>query len=297
MTDELVMGLWRDRDLRVVVTTATGVARNARDSHKAGLAASELLAEALVASALLSALQLQKQKQDATINLQLECGGPLRGLFVESTGDGGLRGYVKNPLVDIESRGEYRWRPALGNSGYLSVLRDQGNGEFFRSSVELEAFDLPRDFERYFQSSEQVETGVAIEIVPLDGEPLGAVGGVLLQALPGGDVQALRAARDRIVGGELREALASLGDGGAGALLSKLFDEPSLELTARYPLRWRCPCSKERVMRSLATLGTDELKDIVEKDGKATAHCQFCSTEYVVNKDELEELIAQLQRG
>src|SRR5919106_5673052 len=219
MADEVVMGLLASRDIRVVAVIATDVSRTARDIHRARSAAAALMAESFVASAFLSALQLQKS--NAKINFQLECDGALRGLFVESDASGLLRGYVKNPLVDIEgTRGEYRWRPALGNSGFLSVLRDQGGGEFFRSSVELKEFDLPRDFQRYFEVSEQIDTGVAIEIVPQNRELLGTVGGILLQTLPGGDVITLRELSERFAqGGELRAALGQEGTS-AGALLS-----------------------------------------------------------------------------
>lgn len=277
-------------DLRAIAVVATEVSRTARDLHRAASTAAVLLSEGFVAGALLSALQLQKST--AKINFQLECDGALRGLFVESDATGALRGYVKNPLVDIQGGpGQYRWRPALGNSGFLSVLRDPGSGELFRSSVQLQAFDLPRDFERYFAASEQVETAVAIEVVPRDAEPIGAVGGVLLQTLPGGDVQALRSLRSKCCeGGALRAALQS-DIAGAGALMARLLDGAELEITSRYPLSWNCPCSTERAMRALMTLGRGELDDMLRKDGKAEATCHFFETRYEVSGDELRELL------
>src|SRR6185295_11942177 len=47
----------------------------------------------------------------------------------------------------IGGEGEFRWRPVLGNSGFLSVLRDQGGGEYYRSSVQLGRFDMARELE------------------------------------------------------------------------------------------------------------------------------------------------------
>ncbi|HET9450202.1 MAG TPA: Hsp33 family molecular chaperone HslO, partial [Aggregicoccus sp.] len=170
MADELVSGLLKDVDLRVVLVTAGALSRKARALHSAEPAAAALLAQGLVSAALLAALQKEKGR----INLQLECDGPLRGMFADAEAGGTVRGYVKNPYVSFTGgEGEYHWRPALGNSGFLSVLRDLGGGEYYRSSVELQAFDFPQDLERYFHASEQVQTRIALELVPgpVDGKP------------------------------------------------------------------------------------------------------------------------------
>lgn len=291
MADEVVMGLWGSRDIRVVASVATQVAQTAREKHQAKEPAAHLLGQGLVSASLLSALQLQKST--ARINLQLECDGAIRGIFVECDAQGALRGYAKNPLVEFQGEpGAYEWRPVLGNSGYLSVLRDQGEGEFFRSSVSLESFDLQRDMERYFEASEQVATTLALHVHPRETEPLGVVCGVLLQTLPGGDVDALDRMRQRLVAGALEDVVRDLGDEvSAGALLSRLLEAEDFEVTSRYPLQWRCTCSKERVTRALRVLGRDELLDMLARDGKAEAACQFCSTNYLVTDRELAALI------
>src|SRR5262249_7996945 len=157
MADELVSGLLKETDLRVVLVTASELARRARELHRSATASASLLAQGLTAGALLASLQ----KSDSRVNLQLECDGPLRGLFVDGETSGVLRGYAKNPLVShVGNEGEYHWRPALGNKGFLSVLRDLGGGEYYRSAVELESFDLAKDLERYFAISDQLPTRV-----------------------------------------------------------------------------------------------------------------------------------------
>lgn len=292
--DEVVMGVLPEYELRVVLVTSTQVAQTARQKHGARGAAAHVLGESITAAALLSALQLQKSK--AKVNLQLECDGPLRGLFVESDSGGGVRGYVKNPYLAYAGQpGAYQWRPVYGNSGFLSVLRDPGNGDFFRSSVELEAFDLTLDFERFFQVSEQVPTGVVLHVTPKRDEPLSAVAGILLQVMPGGDEAKLKA----MIGRFREEGLLARTLEGGGAelhasqLLGQLLQGEVFEVTSRYPLQWSCPCSKDRVVRALLTLGKAELQDILQKDGKAEATCQFCSGTYVVDGEELRGLIAR----
>lgn len=297
MGDEVVMGLLPEADVRVVAVLATGAAREAAMRHRTRTAASVILGEALTASALIAALQLQKS--GAKVNLQLECDGPLRGLFCEGDAQGTVRGYVKNPLADIEGApGQYRWRPAFGNAGYLSVLRDGGKGDYQRSAVDLEAFELVRDLERYFAASEQIPTSVGLVTLTSEEPLLQAVAGFLIQALPGAKPQTLERLRGLMRGEALADALRAEGSNPTAlGFLQRVCggEAAKLEVMSRYPLRWHCPCSKDRVTRALLTLGAVELRDMRAKDGKADASCHFCNAEYVVTGEELDALVQRLE--
>ena len=297
MADELVSGLLKETDLRVVLVTATELSRRARELHRSASASASLMAQALTAGALLASLQ----KSDARINLQLECDGPLRGLFVDGDKSGVLRGYAKNPLVaHAGNEGEYHWRPALGNKGFLSVLRDLGGGEYYRSAVELECFDLSKDLERYFTISDQLPTRVYLTVLPAqaDGttEPLGTVVGMLVQPLPDGDQEAFRALSDRLIR-EFESTVKAQAGQGTTALLKALVPQADLEVMSRYPVSFTCSCSKERVKRALLSMGRAELEDILATDGQAEADCHFCTTHYVVSGEEIRELLTELAQA
>ncbi|MCP3144220.1 Hsp33 family molecular chaperone HslO [Pyxidicoccus xibeiensis] len=303
MPDEIVSGLLKQTDLRVVLATTTELSRQARATHGAAPAAAALLSQALTAAALMGALQ----KHDARINLQVECDGPLRGLFVDGDASGLVRGYVKNLHVEyVGGEGRYHWRPVLGNKGFLSVLRDMGGGEYYRSAVELQHFDLAADLERYFHQSDQLPSHVMLAQLPAPGdgaaeetagsppgEYLGLVAGLLVQPLPDGDMEAFKA-----LGARLREqlpiVLQSHAAAGATAVLRALLPEADFEVMSRYPLRFGCSCSKDRVLRALLAMGREELTDLLEKEGQAEATCQFCTTRYVIPGEEIRTM---LERG
>ena len=71
-----------------------------------------LFAQALAGGALLGALQ-----KKGRVNLQLECDGPLAGLFVDADTDGNVRGYVRRPNVHFPGDPGRGARAALGGSG------------------------------------------------------------------------------------------------------------------------------------------------------------------------------------
>lgn len=294
MADELVSGLLKDVDIRVVLALTSELSRQARATHKSEPASAALLSQGFTAAALMAALQ----KSQSRINVQLECDGPLRGFFVDGDATGLVRGYTKNPYVaHMGAEGEYRWRPVLGNKGFISVLRDIGEGEYYRSSVELERFDFSQDLERYFTISDQVATQLTLEQLPVskDGttEPLGIVAGVLLQPLPNGDREAFQEL-GRQLKQEFRDVLQahSADEGGAVVLKTLLHGRTDLEIMSRYPLRFACTCSRERVKNALLAMGREELTDLLEKEGKAEATCQFCTTQYVISGEEIREMLA-----
>lgn len=246
----------------------SGLRAESARMHGLAEGSADMLGEALNAAVLLAALQ----KGSTRINLQVECDGPLRGLFVDASADGQVRGYVKEPQL-------HGTAAVLGRSGFLSVLRDLGQGEYYRSSVELSAMELSLDLERYFATSDQVPTRVALH----------PTGGVLLQCLPGADPADLERVAERL--GDRLRAVVAKAAGSTAVAAKELFGDEPFEVLATYPLAWKCTCSKDRVMRALATVGAEELTDMIEKDGKASAKCQFCGRSYEVSADELRGLL------
>jgi molecular chaperone Hsp33 len=285
MADGVVRGLLPG-DLRAVVVVVTQASRDARARHGLAPTSAAVLSQGLAGGALLASLQ----KGRSRVNLQIECDGQLRGFFVDAGADGELRGYVKNPHVDLElGEGAFRWRGALGNSGFLSVLRDIG-AEYYRSSVELRAMNLSQDLDHYFEVSDQVPTRVALALRGAGDEPLGVVAGALIQVLPDGDRAALEA-----LGAGLQAALErALGDGRASpeALFAALF--PDGRPLTQEAVRFACSCSKSRALETLASLGAAEVQHLVDTLGSTAVTCHFCGTRHEITLPDLLGLLEHL---
>lgn len=289
MADAVVRALLEQSSLTVSVAVVTGVAREARARHGLHSASASLFAQGLAAGALMASLQ---KKEETRINLQLECDGPLRGYFVDASVSGALRGYVKNPHVEVElSHGAFQWRAALGNSGFISVLRDMG-GEYYRSSVELQTMQLSDDLNHYFAKSDQVATRVMLHVERAGDEGLGVVAGVLIQSLPDGDVAELQRLSE-VLPERLRAWCAAGGDD-AESLLATLL--PGERVLARTELRFACTCSKERAMSTVAALGADDVQDIVDTMGSTAVTCQFCGTKHEITLPDLWDILERLGR-
>jgi molecular chaperone Hsp33 len=287
MSDRLVRGLLSARGLRVLLVRATGTARLARMLHGLYPTSAHLFAEALASGLLVAALQKEKSR----VNLQIACDGPVKGLFVDADPDGDVRGYVRGPSVHFPGDPGAGARAALGGSGYLSVLRDLGGGQFYRGQIELRAMDVARDLERYFLESEQVDTALDVCVLPREGEPLGDVAGVLVQKLPDGDAGAVAGARARLAAGALRDALAA--GGPAQAVIAAVVGE-GFEVAADVEVAYRCTCSLERARAAVSALGREGVLDVLAKDREAVITCEFCRERYVVGEAYLRGIAERL---
>lgn len=291
MSDSILRALLDEPNLMVAIAVTTDVARDARRRHQLKSASASLFAQGLTGAALMASLQ----KGETRINLQLECDGPLRGFLVDAATDGKVRGFVKNPDVVVElASGAFQWRAALGNSGFISVLRDiGGGGEFYRSSVELVSMRFADDLNHYFTTSDQVATHVSLCVHHVGDEALGRVAGVLIQALPGGDEKALRSLASQL-DERLTRYVEATSELTAEGLRAALF--PTARLMAENPIVFACTCSHERAMGTLQALGADEVQDIVDTMGSTAVTCQFCGSRHEITLPNLWTILERLGR-
>lgn len=288
MTDRLCRGLVPSTGLRAVFVRVADTARMARMLHGLYPTSAHLFAEALAAGALLGALQKEKGR----VNVQIQCDGPVAGVFVDADPDGHVRGYVRGPSVHFPGDAARGARAALGGSGFLSILRDLGGGQYYRSAVQLEALDVAGDLRRWFAASEQVATALDLAVLARPGEPLGDVAGILVQSLPGGDEAALDAARARIAAGALPRALA------AGASAHDAIREiagDGFDVLADVEVAYRCGCSPERARAAVSALGVDGVAEVLANEREAVVTCEFCRSRYVVTEPELADMKRRLE--
>ncbi len=290
--DHILRALLSEHDLRVLACDATTVVQQAVRLQGCERTAAQVFGQALVGALRVAG----RGKDEQRVTLQLAGAGPMRGLFTDGTADGAVRGYVQLPQVNFAGTAEADLTRAVGPNGYVSVLREQPNGEFYRAAVALDEPRLDRSLEHYFATSEQVPTTIGIEVdVDADGAVKRAVG-VLVQRMPGGDDAALATVRERIHAGA--RASAADGESGGARLVLPLVDGlGELEVLEDRPVSYRCNCTRERALRGVASAGRDEILDMVARDHGAELNCEFCKTVYRFDAEELLRLIDQLSEG
>lgn len=241
-------------------------------------------------------LGIMLKKPEHLLTLRLRGGGPAGTLLVTANGQGEVRGLVSNPRPDIDQarNGKLNVSGAVGRGGDLTVTKDMGMRHPYSSTVEVVSGEVSEDLAYYLAKSEQVPSAVGIGVfVRVDGS-VEAAGGYIVQLLPGLSDDAVAEIETRIRSLPHPTTMLRSGDS-PEAILGRIFPE-GYDLLDRIPVRFHCPCSRDRAERALMLLGREalvEMRDEGLERGHTEAVCQFCAAEYRFSTTEMDQLIEQ----
>jgi molecular chaperone Hsp33 len=233
------------------------------------------------------------KEEDQLVTVRVKGNGPAGLLLASATGRGEVRGLVANPRpeVDQSRNGKLNVSGVVGSSGQLTVTRDLGLRQPYVSTVELVSGEIGEDLADYLARSEQVPSAVGIGVFVIPDGSVEAAGGYIVQLMPG--VADAEAARIESVVRELPHPTTMLRGGDSPEdILARIFGS-AFEVLDRMPVRFHCPCSKERVERALKLLGESAITELIqENESKGTTEvvCQFCNATYYLSRAELESL-------
>jgi molecular chaperone Hsp33 len=295
MPDQLVRVTAAEGGIRGVGVITTRLTEEARQRHKLSYVATAALGRTMSAGLLLAS---NMKRAQARVNIRVQGNGPLGGMLVDAGLDGTVRGYVDNPTIELppNAKGKLDVGGAVGQQGYLYVIRDVGYGYPYSGTVELVSGEIGEDVTHYLAVSEQTPSALAVGVL-VETDRVVASGGLLIQVMP-------KAAEDEALVGKLEERVSTLAGFTpllqAGKTLPQIFEDllgdMGLEIFPETQLvRFHCKCSFERVLGALKMLGAAELQDMIEKDNGAEATCHFCGEVYQANRDHLADLIQELQ--
>ncbi len=292
MADQLIRGTAANGKIRVVGVVSTRAVEEARGRHQASFVATAALGRAMTASLLLAA---NLKLDTARINIRIDGDGPLGGILADAGADGTVRGYLSNPTVELppNAQGKLDVSSAVGK-GFLHVLKDLGYGYPYAGTVALVTGEIGDDVAEYLSVSEQTSSVVLVGVY-VAPKGVEAAGGILIQFMPGEeDTELERAlsynlAEVRGITNYLREGK-KLPD-----ILEEILTGLELQLAPEVQMvRFQCGCSLDRVRGALKMLGSDELKDMIEKDDGAEATCHFCNEIYHLSRQDLDDLVREL---
>lgn len=293
-SDHLVRAIDRERNIRVAATVTTDLVVEGARRHALSPAAACAVGRALTSGLLLATLT----KGEERVTVQITGDGPIGSVTVDATGGGDVRGYALHPEAAAPApKGRLRVADVVGRHGVVNVVRDLGLKELYQGQIALVTGEIDEDIEAYLRTSEQVPSALGCEVVLDDAGGVRAAGGVLIQAMPGAEADAIRDAQHALRTGRLHELLAG-GERSAAALSAALYTLGPLEVVgATRNVRFQCRCSPERIAEMLALLGTVDLDEMIAEDKPAEVVCNFCNTRYQVGRAELERIRATAAGG
>lgn len=289
MKDHLLRILTEDGSLRAIAAVTTDLCEEIRQRQQTDPTATVALGRLVSGAALMGGLL----KGDQRLGLMIEGNGPLQKLHAETDADGHVRASVKNPRCDPPRKdGEFDVAAAIGPAGFLHVIKDLGLKDPYRGMVRLYRSTVAEDLAYYFTTSEQIPSSVALGVyVEADGR-VSAAGGFLVQVMPDGDEGLVARLEERL---RRLPATTSLLREGLGPvhILERIFADIPFTVQTTTDLAFRCSCSRRQILRMLATLGREELQDLLEKEETTIVTCEYCRSRYSFSPAELSRLLAE----
>lgn len=235
------------------------------------------LGEFSAAAVLLSSIL----KFEGSLNMQVQGDGPLYFLVIEATSKRTLRGIAKWH----EHIEEGDLEKLFGNGRLVITLDNENTGERYQGIVELEGKTVAHAIKNYLYRSEQLETHLWLNTTAQRSS------GLLIQKMPQineDDEETWN--RVAILASTISDQELQTLD--AEQILHRLFHEDDVRLMDSEPVSFRCSCSSERVRNMLRTLGAEEVRSIIEEQGKVSVDCEFCGQHYGFDPVDVEEMFA-----
>lgn len=188
---------------------------------------------------------------------------------------------VDNNIYDDEST----FRDLIGSGGYLHLAIFPKNGQSFQGIVELEAQNLSEAFEKYFSTSDQLPTRFFI----FNDTDSNASAGIMLQIIPDveGNTDSLEHLSILSQTLSVKESI----ELDVNEILSRLFAHEQVRVFEPTEVDFKCICSKERCLNSLATLSHAELEDIAADENGIEMTCHHCNRSYHLDQQSLKALL------
>ena len=153
--------------------------------------------------------------------------------------------------------------------------------------------EIADDLAMYFVESEQIPTACALGVLVGKDQSVTAAGGYIIQLLPGAPDDIIDKIESGIQNaGAVSRLLAAGMDG--QVVLETVLHGFDLEILETQPVEYRCYCSRDRVTRTLISLGRTELQSIVDDGKDIHIDCQFCDKIYDYTPDQVRQILKDL---
>lgn len=292
MDDYLIRAITTNKELRALAVKSTEVVAEAQRRHQTTPVATAALGRVLSGALLTGSLV----KSGEEILLKVEGNGPAGKIIAEANQEGDVRGYISNPDLEFYTtdNGKLDVARAVGN-GELSLTKFMSMKEPYKGSVALVSGEIGDDLTYYFTASEQIPSAVGLGVLVDKDLSVKAAGGFLIQLLPDASEETIKLLEDNLEKVKSVSALIEQ-EMSPEDILDKLLGDLDYRVVARKKVQFKCRCSRERSYELIAGLGRDEIEETLKEQGKLEVRCHFCNQSYSFEKDEVEEMLDELDK-
>ncbi len=287
MQDLLYRGVLDDLSIRFSYCLLSDCINAAVLAHQCDPMAAHVLGRAL-SSAVLCAPWLE---EDERLAFHWQYHGAIKAVMVEVDAEANLRGYIiPHQLHQAVTIPE----DIHGDGGRISVIRSNSIRLISSGIVNAELLDVVDDLSLFYALSEQIETALAalIGFTPHESSPGCWSQGVMLQALPGCDLEFFDRCRQRLLQPDARQLLTHKpgNDNHFELIMKAIIGNPLKRMPAISSLStpvFRCRCTREKILEITRILEKSEIDELKSNGQRLNIRCHFCNTIYELDGDEI----------
>lgn len=287
MSDYIARATAANGQIRAFAITSRELTETARMHHNTSPVMTAALGRLLSGAVMMGAMM--KGEKDL-LTIQIQGSGPAKALTVTADSKGHVKGYpeVADVILPPNAQGKLDVGGAIG-IGVMSVIKDLGMKEPYVGQIALQTGEIADDLTYYFVTSEQIPSSVGLGVLMNKDNTVKQAGGFIIQLMPFTDEETITKLERQIAGLKSITALLEKGDTPKQLLKEVLGDIP-FEVTDTLAASFHCDCSKERISRSLATIGKKDLDEMIADGNGIEVKCHFCNTSYKFDTEELKEI-------
>jgi molecular chaperone Hsp33 len=278
--DSVVRAMTDDGAFRVVTARMTDTVQKALELQDAWGENGQRLGELLTGAVLVRETMAPSHRVQGLFHTRDRRGQ----LVADAHPDGGNRGLLvrRKGLEDVSLEG-----------GTLEMMRTLYSGEVHRGVVRIpDRGGLSEALMTYMASSEQVASMIAVACV-LEGDQVKAAGGYIVQLLPEVGRAPLAIMTERLRDFVQIDGLLTEIDAAPSPLLDELLYGMPFTRLDHSALSFKCRCNTVRVMSALASLGRDDLDELLKSEQPIEMECDYCGEQYAVSPVELQGLLQE----
>lgn len=289
---KIVRYITKDGSAFIIAADSTDAVYKMERIHKPSAAVTAGMGRLMTAASLMGVMLKDK---DDSVTLRFNGNGPAGCVIAVSDWQGNCRISVENPIVELplNSKGKLDVSGALGNSGYLYVVKDIGLKEPFIGTTQIVSGEVAEDITNYFAVSEQTPSVCSLGVLINPDLTVNCAGGFLIQLLPGCPENIIDVLEKNI--SVLPPVTQMLSDKmTVDEMAVKAMGGLDLDKLDETEFTYKCNCSRQKAQAAMLAAGKKELEDML-KDGKpAVVECHFCDKRYEFGLEDIKSLIKKL---
>lgn len=287
MGDYIVRATAAGDQIRAFAILSRDMTETARVNHNSSPVVTAAMGRMMSAAAMMGVMM---KGEDDLLTLQVQGAGPMKGITVTADAKGHVKGFPN--AADVMLPPNKEGKLDVGGAimpGILRVIKDMGLKEPYVGTVELQTGEIAEDLTYYFAASEQIPSSVGLGVLMNRDNTVAQAGGFIVQLMPFTGEEVIGKLEENIR--SLPSVTAMLSDGQMPEdILLRVLDGLDVVVQERCDTGFVCDCSRERVERSLISLGHEDMDEIISDGKPIEVRCQFCNKAYQFTVDELKHL-------